>query len=268
MIKSASFKNYWIKEFIQFIHNTLMIVSKHNPEKLKLKALHNTLSQHYQELDRLYKQDNSSDITPKLTRLDEQRDQAIICLHSISKGYARHFDEKKAAAGKKLTNCINKHGNRLYHLNYSAETAALDKLIHDLQTNTECVAALQELQLTDLVDIMQQTNTEFDTLFVQRLEQFSLVESVSGTKLMQLTTEAYRTLVQHIEAHAMITPSVGYTLLIKHLNENISHFNKVATRRRSAGEPQEANTEATDEELTEDGSLELEDGSWNMEVGS
>ena len=231
MIKSALLKTYRIKEFLQFIGNVLMIVNQHHPDKLKLKTLCHALSLPYEKLQESYKQNPVGDITPQLASLDERRDRAVICLHKVSKGYAHHEDEKKVAASKLITACMAKYGSKLYQLNYSAETATLKNLIRDLQTNAACMAALQELHLAEVVEVMHQANTEFEALFVQRLEQAG--QQDNSKELMQLVANAYRTLVQHIEAHATLNPSQGYTLLIKHMNQNISHFNKVATRRRT-----------------------------------
>ncbi|MGB3585472.1 MAG: DUF6261 family protein, partial [Tunicatimonas sp.] len=71
------------------------------------------------------------------------------------------------------------------------------------------------------------------------LEETSKEETQSTRELVQSTSEAYRTLVKHIEAHSTLTPSAEYTLFINHLNENIEHFNQIVERRRldNIGEP-------------------------------
>ncbi len=244
MIKTALTKRYRIKEFIQFIRNVLLIVGQNDPQKLKLKAVYEALQQCGDTLQEAYRQNPASGITPQLASLDAQRDQAVLCLYKVSKGYLHHDDAKKAAAGKKVTDCLAKYGKRLHNLNYSAETAALKNLIHDLQTNPDCMAALKEMHLEKVVEVMSQANTAFEALFVQRLEQSSQQDTTK--ELVELTTEAYRTLVQHIEAHATLTPSESYTSLISHMNENIDHFNRVVARRRSMTADDVAAEENTD----------------------
>ncbi len=241
MIKSALLRSYRIQEFSQFMRNVLMIVGQHNPDKLKIKALYNALNLQHKKLQEAYKQNPVGDATPQLSNLDKRRDQALICLQKVSKGYFYHDNEKKVAASKQISTCIAKYGSRLYQLNYGAETAALKNLVRDLQTNPACMAALQELHLTDVVDVISQANTEFEALFVQRLEKFSQYDT--SKELALPVTEAYRTLLQHVEAHATLTPSEGYTSLIGHMNENIDHFNKIVARRKSMGEPDETDVE-------------------------
>lgn len=110
------------------------------------------------------------------------------------------------------------------------------------------MTALQKLHLADVVDVMNQANTEFEAMFVQRLEQFS--QHDTSKELVQLVTEAYRTLVQHVEARATLTPSEAYTSLIKHMNKNIDHFNKVTARRKSMAAVDTATVDTAESEET------------------
>ncbi|MGD1892179.1 MAG: DUF6261 family protein [Cyclobacteriaceae bacterium] len=246
MIKAASFKNYRIQEFIQFISNTLKIVQRHDPAKLKIEAWVSELTQQHGQLEAAFKQDTFSDITPQLTQLDDERDQAIVCLRKLSEGYTYYPDETLSAAGKKVMECIDKYGNKLYSLNYGAETATLKNLARDLQTDAECVAALKALRLEALVQQMNATNLKFEDLFIERLEESVQYDGKTTKELTQLTTEAYRILVQYISAHALLTPSDKYSSLINLINENIEHYNQLVERRKSSSEA-EADTTAESE---------------------
>ncbi|MEM9832320.1 MAG: DUF6261 family protein [Bacteroidota bacterium] len=236
MVNSANLRSYRLNEFIQFVRNTLLITSQHNPTQLKIKTQYNELNKIFQRLEQAYKQDNTSDINAELAQLDTQRDQAIICLRMISEGYMRHPDEALQLAGKEVNTCINKYGTRLYNLNYSAETSALKNIARDLQTIPECMQAIEAMHLGDVVNEMKRVNQEFEKLFIQRLRESSETEGQSTKELVQFTTEAYRTLIKHVEAHDTLTPSAEYTLFISHLNENIEHFNEIVDRRKSSQE--------------------------------
>ena len=250
MVTSALLTNYRIKEFIQFIRNTLMIVSQHGADKLKIKAQYSALNQAYQQLEQAYKQDTVDDITPKLAQLDAQRDQALICLRQISEGYTHHHAPTLKAAGTTIVECISKYGSRLYSLNYSAETAALKNIARDLQTIPECVSAIQAIGLEEVVREMKRTNLAFETLFIERLKTLSQSEAKSSKERTQLTSEAYQTLVKHLEAHATLTPSGLYTSLINHMNENINHFNQIVERRKTEPEAVESKEDISAEALS------------------
>ncbi|WKN41042.1 DUF6261 family protein [Tunicatimonas pelagia] len=234
MIASANLSKYRIKEFIQFVRNSLIIVNQHNADKLQVKAQYNGLNKEYLQLEQAYKQESTSETGVKLSALDDQRDQAIICLRMISEGYIRHPKATLRAAGEQVVECINKYGTRLYNLNYSAETAALKNIGRDLQTIPAYAQAIKDMHLEDVVSEMKKANQAFEKVFIQRLEETSKSkeETPNTRQLVQSTSEAYRTLVKHIEARATLSPSAKYTLFINHFNENIEHFNQIIERRR------------------------------------
>jgi hypothetical protein len=242
MIHSAILSKYRIKEFIQFISNILLIVKKHDPEKLKVKALYKILLQNLESLKKAHRQEAQNEITTQLALLDEERDRAIICLRQVCDGYTNHSNPTLKAAGQKIVASIDKYGSKLYHLNYGAETTALKQLVYDLKHTPECVSALKVLNMENVVNDMHTANIKFETLFIDRLGDFSQDETKSTRELIRLTTDAYKTLMQHIDAHAVLAPSGEYTILVNHINENIEHYNQVVERRKSGVETEEADT--------------------------
>ena len=233
MITSALLSRYRIQEFIQFMHNALMIARQHGLDQLNINIQHQALSKAYQQLEQAYKQNPSSDIASKITYWDDRRDQAIICLRMISDGYTRHPQEALRTSGRQVVDCINKYGPRLYQLNYSAETTALKNIIRDLQAYDQ---AIQAMHLEAVVGEIKRANTEFEKVFIQRLKETSQLASKSTRELVLQTSDAYRALVKYVEANATLAPSSEYTLFINHLNENIEHFNQLVARRKSASE--------------------------------
>lgn len=247
MITSALSAQYRLQEFIQFTHNTLVITRQHGLDTLRIKVQHQALSHVYQQLEEAYKRNAASETTAQIIHWDERRDQAIICLRMISEGYTRHPQPTLRESGQRVLECINKYGTRLYQLNYSAETTALKNIVRDLLTTPACTQAIEAMHLEAVVSEMKRANTEFEKVFIQRLEETSQPGIQSTRELVQRTTEAYRTLTKHLEAHATLTPSNEYTLLINHLNENIEHFNQLVERRKAAPEPVVSADEMVDE---------------------
>lgn len=233
MIVQAILTGYRVKEFIQFVGNALIIVARHNPDTLKISDQYQALDTIYQQLLQVYKQDTMGDTAAQLAKLDARRDQAIICLRMLSEGYMRHHDEKRQAAGEQLLACINKYGTRVYHLNYSAETAALNNLIRDLETVPAYQEAVTLLHLESTVEEIKQANQEFAQLFVQKLSKSSQTKGPRTRELTREVAAAYRTLVKFVEAYVTLFPSAAYTLFINHLNENTKHFNQLVRQRKS-----------------------------------
>ena len=232
MITTAHLFNYRIKEFLQFMHNALMIVRQHDPDKLRVKAQYQALNNRYRQLESTYQRGTDYALTQELRRLDTARDQAIVCLRTISDGYTRHHRASHRLAGQQILDCIDKYGTRLYNLNHNAETVALKKIVADLRSDPTGPEALQLLHLEDTVDEMQQANQEFERQFVRHLQLAKLAEGPRMRDLVKQTAEAYRTLVEHVAAHALLAPSSEYTLFGHHFNENVEHFNQIVARRR------------------------------------
>ena len=232
MITTAYLFRYRIKEFIQFMRNALLIVRQHGPDQLRVKAQYQALSKRYEQLERTYKQTTDNALNRELSQLDAARDQAIVCLRMLSEGYTRHPNSAQQAAGQRVLECIDKYGARLYDLNYSAETTALKKIVKDLATDTARAAAVQQLHLEAVVAEIKRTNQEFERQFVRHLEATGQTGGPRVRELVQQTADAYRTLVEHVSAHALLTPSAEYTLFGHHFNENVEHFNQTVERRK------------------------------------
>ncbi len=247
MITTAYLFRYRIKEFIQFMRNALMIVSQHGPDQLRVKAQYQALNKLYQQLERAYKQNTDNALTQELSQLDTARDQAIVCLRMLSEGHTRHPNRAHREAGQQVLDCIDKYGSRLYDLNYSAETTALKKVVQDLQADPTCAAAVQQLHLEAVVAEIKRTNQEFERQFVRHLEASGQTGEPRVRELVQQTADAYRTLVEHVGAHALLTPSAEYTLFSHHLNENVEHFNQIVERRKQAREVAAEEAEAASE---------------------
>ncbi len=255
MITTANLFNYRIKEFLQFMRNALMIVNQHGPDKLQIKAQYHALNKLHQRLERTYQQNDEEALNQELIQLDAARDQAIVCLRMLSEGYTRHHRDAHRRAGQRVLNCIDKYGSRLYNLNHSAETATLKKIVHDLQANPACLEALRLLHLEDTVAETKRTNQEFERQFVRQLEAASQAEGRRVRDLVQHSATAYRTLVDHVQAHALLSPSAEYTLFGHHFSENVEHFNQLVARRKPTAEaPTEEPTDVsaeTGEEVSE-----------------
>jgi ribosomal protein L20 len=251
MFVAASIPFYRNKEFTQFIRNTLMIVHQQGPEQLKVKAQYQLLNQLCQQLEKAYEQVDNSQLSQQLIELDNRRDQAIVCLRALSEGYLNHPKSTHREAGEQLLACINRYGSRLYALNYTEETATLKQLLGELQTRPECQQATETLQLADVVNEMKQANQAFEKLFIQRIEESVQSEGLSNRELMRKTTDAYRQLLKHLEAHATLTPSNEYQLLADLLNENTSYFNEVVERRKSISTPELVTASDTEETAAE-----------------
>ncbi|MBN1182261.1 MAG: hypothetical protein JXB49_08245 [Bacteroidales bacterium] len=241
MILTPIFNRFRISEYIQFFSDTATICSQSNPKELNIEAQFNEFNRQQKSLEESFKQNRKSEITALLTKLDERRDRALVCISIVADGFLNHFNPRKQDAAQKISDCISKYGSKLYTLNYQAETSVLTSLGEDLQG--ELSESVNLLHLNEVVDEMNAANTEFNEKFIDRIDETSMDDSESTSNLIKLTLEKYKVLCRHIDAHATITPSEQYTNLIKRLNALIERYNSTMALR---------NNDKTDETIIND----------------
>jgi hypothetical protein len=77
MINSIVLQPLRNSEYLQFITDTLNILSKNNPEALNVSLQYNALSNAKDEVEKLFKISQSSLVTTEIEVLDKRRDDAI-----------------------------------------------------------------------------------------------------------------------------------------------------------------------------------------------
>lgn len=117
-------------------------------------------------------------------------------------------------------------------MNYSAETSVISNLSTEL-TGT-LPTQLKILDIKDVAEEMTEANNSFNQKFLERIEESANDASQSSGELIKVTTQKYRELCKHIEAHATITPSDAYNNLISNLNSLIERYNSTMALRGNA----------------------------------
>lgn len=229
MISSPIFKCFRINEFIQFFSDVVTICEQNNSAIANSEEQYTALKLGLESIEQSFKQKNKSEITKKLIELDSRRDKALVCLNALIEGYQSHFDIKKQEAATSISICINKYGNRLYALNYQAETSVITSMANELIDRQN--KALLELNLSSIISELKEANTAFSKAFISRIEETAKDNTESTSELIKTTIPKYRELCKHITAHATITPSEAYSQFINTLNTLIARYNSTMTMR-------------------------------------
>jgi hypothetical protein len=220
-------------EFIQFANNVVSICDESNPQVLKIRDPLEKLRTSLKDLEEIYKISQASEITSRLTELDDKRDNAIIFLRKLGDTFTNHFDESKQNAGKKLVEVIDKYGTPIYKQNYQAETSSLNNLMNELETSPGYREVLDILGGKEVLHEMKKANELFDEKYLLRNKQEAGKDDGSFSEKRLEVKNNYRDLVQHVEAWATVTPTDEYTNLINRLNHLIERYNQVVKARSS-----------------------------------
>ncbi|MCG8581736.1 MAG: DUF6261 family protein [Bacteroidales bacterium] len=234
MIKvTPSFSYYNQSECIQYLLDAEELCKKQENTKLA-KPLQN-FSESNSLIVQAYKKDKKSNITAILTKYDQRRDNAVICLRLAARTFSNHFADETRKAAHTVLNTMDKYGKRLHKLNYQSQTTVLSKLYNDLTTK-EGLAALEKIHMTDVAEEMQTANNLFNTTYLARVEESAANNSVATGVLIKQSIDNYRHLVALIEAYHIITPSGGYDLLLNQLNQLAIKYNGLIKSKKTTEE--------------------------------
>ena len=238
MTNTVLFKHYRNSEFVQYLKNALAIISSYNPEELKVKEQFDATNNPFQELSNLFKKELGSDITIELQEIDKRRDDALNGISANLESLTYHFNEEIRSSAFELIESIDLHGSGLARLPYQSETSVISSIIRKWQLEEGKKQALQILGLEDWVTELDNANKLFDERFLARIREKARDPEITVASLRKETTEAFRTLLEHLDAHLLLTSNENYDKLIKELNTLTESYNLTVLERVSDNKPE------------------------------
>jgi hypothetical protein len=249
-MEKPTLDRYRNSEFLQYMKDVLELVNAHDVATLQLTAQHSVLTTLTSQMDDLFQQEQSSGITQELIDLDARRDKAFMGIKAILEGYQYHYDEATKNAARNLLFNLNNYGTNIPRMNYQAETAVIDSMLSDWETETKLVAAITTLKLADWIVELKTANATFNDRYLARVSETAANPATSFTAIREDGTMAYRELVSHIEAHATLGSNVIHQELVSEVGVLAKQYNQTVGFRLGS--------DATDESLS--GSDSIQDG--------
>ena len=162
-------------------------------------------------------------ITDKIADADRLRDQLYAGYKKAVAGYANFPVAEMADAAKVLTQHIKD-----YKIDVQAqmdkETGLLVNFIQDLEGKFK--AQVEILSLGTFVEKLKVANEDVRELTAQRTDERSARTAGALKTARAASDEAYKALVQHVNAHALLEGDVDYVAFIDYANTEIEHFRK------------------------------------------
>ncbi|WP_430413122.1 DUF6261 family protein [Kordia sp.] len=240
---------YRNSEFLQYMKDVLGLVDAHDVPALTLTTQHNNLTEKIDLMDGLFQQQLSSGITQELIDIDTERDKAFSGIKGLLEAYLLHYDDAMVQAAKNLLYNLNNYGTGIPRMNYQAETAVIDSMLADWETNTSLSNAVATLGLANWIGVLKTKNENFTNRYLARVTESAAGTAASFTEVRIEGATAYRDLVAHISAHATLNSSEIHKNLEKEISVLAKQYNLTVNMR--AG-----NTDDTieDEDTTTDDS--------------
>ncbi|MDE5581721.1 MAG: hypothetical protein K2I95_09915 [Treponemataceae bacterium] len=160
-------------------------------------------------------------VTDKIAEADRLRDQLYAGYKKAVAGYVNFPMESMADAAKVLNQHIKD-----YKIDVQAqldkETGLLVNFIQDLEN--KFAEQVKALSLGAFVEKLKAANEEVRELTSQRTDERSAKTAGALKTARAASDEAYKMLVLHVNAHALIEGEEAYAAFIDYANTEIAHF--------------------------------------------
>lgn len=233
MIENVFIHQFRIGEYVQFAAYVLKAFAKmaDKPEKLQVRI--DELEAWYKELMAAYSREQGNELTEEVETLDARRDRAEKCLKFIAVGYTFHFDPAKRTAGQLILKAYQKFGASISRMNYLIETAALTKLVSELDGEDALKQAVETIQQLDVVNEIKASNEAFEAIYFDRSSSNAQKTDKSAYELRADVKLAYSKLINRFEACVELSEGGKYDVTVAEINDIIKSFNKLVEGRTS-----------------------------------
>ncbi len=227
-------------EYIQFLTDTLNIVSKNNPEALNVTAQYNALVTATTEVEKLFKISQGSLVTEEIEALDAHRDNAINGITLQVQAMAYSADPILNKHGKTLSAHLALFGTGIAKDNYQSETTTLPNIANDWKNKPELQEAVMALNLGSWLIEMENANNDFNLAYAKRNEELAAAPTEKLKELRNVANNLYYKLRTRINSNLDINDGAEpWAATVNLLNQHIAAYTLLQTRRIAGtrGEP-------------------------------
>lgn len=228
----------WNNEYCLFVSQFVAIFLKYNPEQLRLQKAFNRLNAMLPEIAKIKAYELSNAISNELSDLNNERRTLIVAITKQVKTFSRLSMSGVAQHVEVLTRFINKHGSDIGDTNYSDNTKRFNDLIADYDNSPAVQDAASALSCRILFDQLRTVNTQFASLFMQRTQEDSAVETVDTRAIRVETDKVLNDFLNAFEFCSLEYEELDYQTPANELNDLISFYKtelKARTTRRNNG---------------------------------
>ena len=160
-------------------------------------------------------------VTDKIAEADKERDRLYAGYKKAVGGYEGFPDAAMAEAAKILSQHIKDYKINT-QMQMDKETGLLVNFLQDLEGKFK--AQVDALSLGAFVEKLKAANETVRELTAQRTDERSVKTAGALKTARGASDEAYKTLVAHVNAHALLEGDAEYAVFIDYANTEIEHF--------------------------------------------
>lgn len=242
-VKKCDFSKLRNNEQFQFSTEFKALVTKHDPEKLKVKALFDDYCKAYDAEDEAMLVVRKSAVSEDIVNADIRRDNDFRGFADAVKAAQKHFNPQVVTAAKKVKILLDTIGNVAPMAN-DQETSKIYNLIQELRSPAYS-SEVALMKLEDWVAQLEEANQAFEALTRQRVEEVSQRTLLKVKETRIAVDEQYRNIITRIEAYLNIGEEVSvYEAFIAELNALIDNYRNLLAQRQGRAEAKKEKEEA------------------------
>lgn len=205
-----------------------------NPLPAKAEAFYTAFAQAVSRLEDAFKIGRSSDYTRQIANEDRRRDNLFVALKSQVQMYLKFdFDEEMMSAAETVWNVIKRYQVDV-EINYSEESAQLQQMIEELETDNQTKTALDKLGIGDQLLQLKTANEAVRTMMTQRNDERTAQGKAALATARKETNAAYHDLVAMLNAFALTDDDPHrFDELIMQVNELINYYRQHVVPKRN-----------------------------------
>ena len=167
-----------------------------------------------------------SDFTEKKTEADANRDSVFSVLSATVRAGMKHYNPQIKDAALHINNMLEIFGD-VIHMNYDAETAAIDGVIMRMRSE-EYLSAAQKLSLPPWVDLLEEANNKFKEYVIDTDQEKAVKPKISHKQARKNTDTCLYKVTNWVEAAIVMTGIGAFAQFIEDFNSLVKHYNTVS----------------------------------------
>lgn len=229
-IRLLSLRN---NEILQFFKDVLTRCERFDLTDLLLIELFTAFKNEVSSIENVFKKVTGSKLTDLIVALDDQRDSAISGIKLTCIGLKHHFADDFINAASLIIESYEPYNEPIAKLNYNAETAAIDSITKEWESNTTLSAAFATLNISSWIGELKSLNASFKETYQNRVDDVLETSGDSFSELREPVGLAYIKLCKRISSYAEIGEKEEYKELADALNIIIKKYNNLLIMRRA-----------------------------------
>jgi len=230
-----------VDEHFQFNTEFCDLVTRVNPATLKIEPQFNAYLALYAREDEALKKITKSAITDDIQQADHVRDVTFSGMTGANRAALKHFRPEKVTAAKRLQVLFDTYGN-IARKPLNEQTSAIYNLLQELKG--AYAADVAAAGIDDWVQELEANNGAFDLLVKSRYDESAQRTNLVLKEERLRVDDAYRTIVERINALMLIEGGEAYENFIRQFNVVIEKYKNAIARRQGKAKP--ANIQTTE----------------------